>query len=136
MSSANQGDEFTEVTRGSKKRKAISSPALPSQSKSGSSKPPLGTQVHPKPYRKNTIPVIISGVGDKFKTWRKLKGELRQYHHSLKISSIMELPNRDFVAIGDSVQDVIILQNETKMKAALGKNVKISLPSINRYIGK
>ena len=30
--------------------------------------------------------------------------------------------------VGDSVQDVIILQSESKIKAALGKNVKISLP--------
>ena len=54
--------------------------------------------------------------------------ELRQYHPSLKISRIKELPNGNFVAISNSVQDVIILQNESKMKAALGKNVKISLP--------
>ena len=32
------------------------------------------------------------------------------------------------VAIGDSVQDVIILRRESKMKAALGKNVQVSLP--------
>ena len=55
-------------------------------------------------------------------------GELRQYHPSLKFSRIKELPKGDFVAIGNSVQDVIILQNESKMKAALAKNVKISLP--------
>ena len=55
-------------------------------------------------------------------------GKLRQYHPGLKISRIKELPKGDFVVIGDSVQDVIILQNESKMKAALGKNVKISLP--------
>ena len=55
-------------------------------------------------------------------------GELGQYHPSFKISRIKELPNGDFVVIGDSVQDVNILQNESKMKAALGKNVKISLP--------
>ena len=55
-------------------------------------------------------------------------GELRQYHPSLKISRIKELPKSDFVVIGDSVQDVIILQNENKMKTVLGKNVKISLP--------
>ena len=54
--------------------------------------------------------------------------ELRQYHPGVKISRIKELPKGDFVVIGDSVQDVIILQNESKMKAALGKNVKISLP--------
>ena len=51
-------------------------------------------------------------------------GELRQYHPSLKISMIKELPKDDFSAIGDSLQDVIVLQNESKM----GKNIKISLP--------
>ena len=86
------------------------------------------TPVRPKPYRKNTIPVMISGVDEKFKSWRKLMGELRQYHPSLKISRIKELPKGDFIAVGDSMQDVIILQNESKMKAALGKNVKISVP--------
>ena len=55
-------------------------------------------------------------------------GELRQYHPSLKVSSIKELPKGDFIVIGDSVQDMIILQNESKMKAALGQKVKISLP--------
>ena len=84
--------------------------------------------VRPKPYRKNTIPVIISGVDEKFIPWRKLMGELRQYHLSLKISTIKELPKGDFLVIGDSQQDEIILQNENKMKAALGKNFKISLP--------
>ena len=54
-------------------------------------------------------------------------GELRQYHQSLKVSSIKELPKGDFLIIGDSIQDVIILQNETKMKAAPGQKVKISL---------
>ena len=54
-------------------------------------------------------------------------GELGQYHPSLKISRIKELPKGDIVAIGDSMQDVIILQNESKMNSALGKNVKISL---------
>ena len=55
-------------------------------------------------------------------------GELRQYQPSLKISSIKELPKGDFVVIGDSVQDVIILQNETKMKATLGQKIKVSHP--------
>ena len=54
--------------------------------------------------------------------------ELRQYYPSLKISRIKELPKGDFVVIAYSVQDVIILQNESKMKATLGKNVKIILP--------
>ena len=40
--------------------------------------------------------------------------ELRQFHPSLKISQIKELSKGDFLIIGDSVQDVIILQNEPK----------------------
>ena len=54
-------------------------------------------------------------------------GELRQHHPGLKISQVKELAKGDLL-VGDSVQDVIILQSESKMKAALGKNVKISLP--------
>ena len=55
-------------------------------------------------------------------------GELRLYHPSLKTSRIKELPKDDFVLISDTTQDVIILQSGHKMKAALGKNVKVSLP--------
>ena len=55
-------------------------------------------------------------------------GELRKFHPSLKISQIKKLLKGDFVVIGDSVQDVIILQSESKMKATLSKNVKVSLP--------
>ena len=120
-----QGDGFIEVTLGSKKRKANTSPTLPNQPNTGS---PPGNLVRPTPYRRNTSPVIIGGVDDKIKSWRKLTGELRQYHPCLKISSIKELSKGDFLAIGDSLQEVTILQNENKMKAALGKNVKISLP--------
>ena len=36
-------------------------------------------------------------------------GELRQFQPSLKISQIKELPKGDFVVIGDSVQDFIII---------------------------
>ena len=86
MSSATQGDGSTEVTRGRKKRKASNSPTLLSQPKPGSSEPPLGSQVRPKPSIKNLIPVILSGVDEKFKNWRTLMGELRQYHPGLKIS--------------------------------------------------
>ena len=70
MSSATQGDGFTEVTCGRKKRKASSSPTLPSQPKPGSSEPPLGTPVRSKPSIKNSVPVILSGVDEKFKNWR------------------------------------------------------------------
>ena len=55
-------------------------------------------------------------------------GELRQYHPSLKVPNVKELPKGDFLIIGDSIQDVIILQSETKMKAASGQKVKVSLP--------
>ena len=46
-------------------------------------------------------------------------------HHSDREQT---LPEGNFVVIGDSVQDVIILRNENKIKAVQGKNVKISLP--------
>ena len=58
----------------------------------GSSEPLLGTPVHSKPNIKNSIRVILSGVNEEFKNWRKLMGELRQFHPSLKISQIKELP--------------------------------------------
>ena len=70
MSSVSQGDGFIEVTRGSKKRKASTS---------------------------HTLPVITSGVNEKFKPCRKLTSELRQYHSSLKISTIKELPKGGFL---------------------------------------
>ena len=52
-------------------------------------------------------------------------GELRQYHPCLKVSNVKELPKGNFLLIRDSIQDIIILQNESKMKAA---KVKVSLP--------
>ena len=55
-------------------------------------------------------------------------GELRQFHPNLKVSQVRELPKGNLLIIGDSMQDVIILESENKMKAALGKNVKVSLP--------
>ena len=85
MSSITQEDGFTEVTRGRKKRKAISSPTLPSQLKSGSSEPPLRIPERPRPNLKNKIPVILSGVDEKFKNWRSVMGEWRHHHTSLKV---------------------------------------------------
>ena len=128
MTSVNKEDEFTKVARKHKKRKAISSPTFPALQKPSSSQPPPVTPVRPKSSYRNTILVIISGIDQKFQHWRQIMGELRQYHPSLKVSSIKELPKGDFLIIGDSIQDVIILQNETKMKAALGQKVKITLP--------
>ena len=48
-------------------------------------------------------------------------GELRQYHPTLKVSQIKELPKGDYLVIGDSVQEVVILQRETKMKTPRGQ---------------
>ena len=129
MQSVSQEDEFTEVNRKRKKRKATSSPTPPTLQKTGSSEHSPETPVRPCPsIIKHKIPVIISGIDKKFKTWRSVMGELRQFHPSLKVSQAKELPKGHLLIIGDSVQDVIFLQSETKMKAALGKNVKVSLP--------
>ena len=132
MSSITQEHGLTEVTRGHKKRKTSNSPTLPSQPKPGSPESQLGTPVPPKPSTENLISVILSGVNEQFRNWRKLMGELRQFHPSLKISQVKELSKGNFLIIMDSVQDVIILQGESKMKAALGKNVKVSLPKAFR----
>ena len=129
MPSVNQEDEFTEVARKRKKRKATSSQTLPTLQKTSSSEQPPETAVRPKPSTiTNKIPVIFSGIDKKFKTWKSVMGELRRYHPSLKVSQVKDLPKGDLLVIGDPVQDVIILQSETKMKAALGQNVKITLP--------
>ena len=129
MPSDNQEDEFTEVSRKRKKCKAMGSPTLPTLQKTGSSELPPGTPTRLKPANiKNKIPVILSGIKAEHKNWRKLLGELRQFHPGLKVSQIKELPKGDFLIIGDSVQDVLILQSENKMKAALGQNVEVSLP--------
>ena len=125
MTSVSQEDEFTEVTHKHKNRKASGSPTLPTLQKTGSSKLPPETPFRPRPYPKNTIPVIISGINSKIKNWRHLMGELRQYHPCLKVSNVKELPKEDFLLIGDSI---VNLQNESKMKAALGQKVKVSLP--------
>ena len=39
-------------------------------------------------------------------------GELRQFHPRLKISQIKELSKGDFLIIGDSERDTVILQSE------------------------
>ena len=110
MQSLSQEDEFTAVNRKREKRKATSSPTFPTLQKTGSSEHPSETPVRPSPsITKNKIPVIISGIEKKFKTWRSVMGELRQFHPSLKVSQVKELSKGDLLIIGDSVQDVIIL---------------------------
>ena len=85
MTSVNQEDEFTEVARKRKKRKATSSPMLPTLQKTSSSEQASETLVRPKPPTfVNKIPVILSDIDKKFKTWRSVMGELRQYDPSSK----------------------------------------------------
>ena len=55
-------------------------------------------------------------------------GELRQHHPSLRISKAKALQKGDLLVVGDSPRDAVILQSEPKMKAALGQNVRVSLP--------
>ena len=55
-------------------------------------------------------------------------GEMRQHHPSLRISKVKALQKGDLLVVGDSPQDALILQSEPKIKAALGKNVRVSLP--------
>ena len=50
-------------------------------------------------------------------------GELRQHHPSLKISKVKALAKGDLLV---APQDAVILQTESKMKVALGKNVWVS----------
>ena len=60
-------------------------------------------------------------------------GELRQHHPSLRISKVKALKKGDLLVVGDSPQDATILQSEPKMKAALGKNVRVSLRKAYQY---
>ena len=119
-----------EVTHKRKKCKATTSPTLPSTlQRTRSSEQPPETPARPKPSTyKNAIPVIFSGIDAKFQNWRSIMGELRQHHPSLNISQIKELTKGGLLVVGNSPQDAVILQNESKMKAALGNNVRISLP--------
>ena len=130
MSSANQEGEFTEVHRKCKKRKTSSSPTLPStlQRIRPSELPPETRTRHKTTTYKNQIPVILSNIDEKFQTWRQVMGELRPHHPSLRISKVKALQKGDLLVVGDSPQDAVILQSESKMKAALGKNVRVSLP--------
>ena len=132
MSSVNQEDEFTEVTRKRKKRKASGSPTLLTLQKTGSSELPPKTPVHPRSSHKNTIPVIISGVDDKIKTWRQLMGELRQYHPGLKVSSIKALPKGARVD-NSRVPDVKCrkVQKSTEKLCGSSKFDQIWLTSVN-----
>ena len=121
-------DGFTLVKGGrqTKKRKAEGSPQL--NSPPGASTASLTcTPARPKPSSvKNAIPVILSDVDPKLSNKVKLMSELKQFQ--FKVSKVLEKKNNSFLIIRDTPRDVAILQSETKMKACLGQNVKISLP--------
>ena len=57
-----------------------------------------------------------------------LMSELSQYHPELRVSRVMDFPNKGFFIIGNTPRDVVTLQSENKMKACLDQNLKISLP--------
>ena len=123
-------DGFTLVKEGrqAKKRKAEGSPQL--NLPPGASTASLtSTPARPKPSSvKNVIPVILSDVDPKLSNKVKLMSELKQFHLHIKVSKVLEKKNNSFLIIGYTPRDVAILQSETKMKACLGQNVKISLP--------
>ena len=60
----------------------------------------------------------------------------RKARKSIKIFQIKELAKGRLLVVGDFPQDAVILQNESKMKAALGKNVRISLPKAYQILQK
>ena len=53
---------------------------------------------------------------------------LKQFHPNIKVSKILERKNNSFLIIGDTPQDIGMLQSESQMKDCLGQKVKISLP--------
>ena len=123
-------DGFSLVKGGrqSKKQKADGSPLLHSPL-GDSSANPINTPACPRPSTyKNSIPIILSDVDNKFNSVVKLMSELRQFHPSLRVSKVQELKNNKFLVIGDTRQDVAILQSDNKMKACLSQNVWASLP--------
>ena len=122
---------FTLVNRKrQKKRKVEHSPLLhtPPESSSASTS---GTPTRPKPSNfkyPNTVPVIFRDADPEFTSVKQIMSELSQYHPELRVSRVKDLPNKGFLIIGNTPRDVIMLQNESKMKACLCKNLKISLP--------
>ena len=131
---------FTLVDRKrQKKRKAEHSPLLHtppgscSASSSGSptrSKPSNFNYPNTVPY----LPNIFRDADPKFTSVKHVMSELSQYHPELRVSRVKDLPKQGFLIVGNTPRDVIILQSETKMKACLGKNLKISLP--RAYLNK
>ena len=122
---------FTLVDRKrQKKRKAEHSSLLhtpPGSSSVSSSGSP--TRSKPSSFNySNSVPVIFRDADPKFTSVKQVMSELSQYHPELRVSRVKDLPKQGFLIVRNTPRDVIILQNETKMKACLGKNLQISLP--------
>ena len=121
---------FTLVDRKRQKRKAEHSSLLHTPPRSSSTSTP-GTPTRPKSSNfdyPNTVPVIFRDADSKFKTVKQVMSELSQYHPELRVSRVKDLPNKGFFIIGNAPRDIRTLQSESKMKACLGQNLKISLP--------
>ena len=97
----------------------------PSESDSPRSQDPPPT--HNKSVH-NLVPKIISGVDPKLKTTLLVTSELKLYHPSFNCNRVKLFKNGNFLIVDDTPKDCAILQNKSKMKAALGPNVKVSLP--------
>ena len=123
---------FTLVDRKrQKKRKAEHSPLLHTPPGSSSTSTP-GTPTRPKSSNfdyPNTVLVIFRDADSKFKS-------VKQDHAKFRASRVKDLPNKGFLIIENTPQDVLTLQSEKKMKACLGQNVKISLPKVYQITEK
>ena len=118
-----------------------STPSLPRQSNGlepgrKASKRPRGSnslwsQDSPPTHNKsvhNLVPIIISGVDPKFKTTLLVTSDQKLNHPSFNCTRVKLFKNDNFLIVGDTPKDCAILQYESKMKAAVGPNVKVSLP--------
>ena len=130
---------FTLVDRKrQKKRNAEHSPLLhtpPGSCSASSSGSPTSSKPSNLNYP-NTVPVIFRDADPKFTSVKHVMSELSQHHPELRVSRVKDLPKQGFLIVGNTPRDVIILQSETKMKACLGKNFKISLPRAYQNKGK
>ena len=103
-------------------------PKRPKESNpSRSQDPPLTHRNHYTPVH-NPVLIIISGVNPKFRTALLVTTEPKQYRPSFNCTRVKLFKNGNFLTVGDTPKDCAILQNESKMKVALGPNVKVSLP--------
>ena len=113
-----------------KKRKAEHSPILhtpPGSSSASSSRSPTRSKPSSSTFP-NTVPIIFRDADANFTSVKQVMSELSQYHPELRVSRVKDLPNQSFLIVGNTPRDLVILQSENKMKACLGKNLKITLP--------